>query len=150
MEKKFMTEQEKIENLLNVIQNLHRTMRKDENFELAAGFKQQYLDPEPYKLTVEELKELRNNDFRKEFLKDYQKWGIWFEESHIKERFYRCQMPNGDMLIISEEHQYGRKKPIFGVSTTLYLDTRDHTTFSSCRISDFGAVEYLKELKKLY
>lgn len=52
-----------------------------------------------------ELKELTNNQKRKEFLEDYTGWDIWLDVPDVSERYYEYPLPDGSMIVIKEtEH----------------------------------------------
>lgn len=46
-----------------------------------------------------ELPHLKNNDQRKEWLRSYQEWGLWYEDEHIGAKFYKYDFENGARLI---------------------------------------------------
>lgn len=49
-----------------------------------------------------ELPKLKNNDQRKEWLQNYQAWGIWYIDDHIGCRYYKYDFDNGARLIVEE------------------------------------------------
>lgn len=54
------------------------------------------------------LKELTNNQKRKEFLEDYTGWDIWLDVPDVSERYYEYPLPDGSMIVIKEtEHTKG-------------------------------------------
>ena len=46
-----------------------------------------------------ELPSFRNNDQRKEWLRDYKSWGLWYEDENIGARYYKYDFNNGARLI---------------------------------------------------
>lgn len=46
-----------------------------------------------------ELPNFRNNDQRKEWLRDYKSWGLWYEDKNIGARYYKYDFDNGARLI---------------------------------------------------
>ncbi len=46
-----------------------------------------------------ELPTFRNNDQRKEWLRDYKAWGLWYEDKNIGARYYKYDFDNGARLI---------------------------------------------------
>lgn len=42
---------------------------------------------------------MRNNDQRKEWLRDYKSWGLWYTDDHIGCRYYKYDFDNGARLI---------------------------------------------------
>ena len=49
-----------------------------------------------------ELPVMKNNDQRKEWLRDYKAWGLWYEDEHIGVRYYKYDFDNGARLIVEE------------------------------------------------
>lgn len=49
-----------------------------------------------------ELPKLKNNDQRKEWLQNYQEWGIWYIDDHIGCRYYKYDFDKGARLIVEE------------------------------------------------
>ena len=46
-----------------------------------------------------ELPIFRNNDQRKEWLRDYKAWGLWYEDKNIGAKYYKYDFENGARLI---------------------------------------------------
>lgn len=104
---------------------------------------------------------LKNNDQRKEWLQNYQSWGLWYEDKNIGCRYYKYDFECGAKLIVSEYdnhsphayspvnayfHLVGGPKPPRGkygetkwVHHDEYIPTSDHIT---------GLAEFLKEIQK--
>lgn len=53
-----------------------------------------------------ELPRLKNNDQRREFLKNFHKWPVWFEVPQADEVYYRYILPDGCAIVICEYKQY--------------------------------------------
>lgn len=56
----------------------------------------------------------RNNDQRKEWLRDYKAWGLWYEDKNIGAKFYKYDFDNGARLIAEVydlEEVWGMWKP---------------------------------------
>lgn len=45
---------------------------------------------------------MKNNDQRKEWLRDYKAWGLWYTDEHIGVRYYKYDFENGARLIAEE------------------------------------------------
>lgn len=61
------------------------------------------LDQEDIPETIQpELPLFKNNDQRKEWLRNYQAWGLWYEDTHIGARYYKYDFDNGARLIAEE------------------------------------------------
>ena len=108
-----------------------------------------------------ELPLLKNNDQRKEWLQNYQSWGLWYEDKNIGCRYYKYDFECGAKLIVSEYdnhsphayspvdayfHLVGGPKPPRGkygetkwVHHDEYIPASDHIT---------SLAEFLKEIQK--
>lgn len=51
---------------------------------------------------------LKNNEQRKEWLRNYQSWGLWYEDEHIGVRYYKYEFDNGARLIAEEYPAAGK------------------------------------------
>lgn len=45
---------------------------------------------------------MKNNDQRKEWLRNYKEWGLWYTDEHIEARYYKYDFENGARLIVEE------------------------------------------------
>ena len=79
---------------LRMIKNLARDCLDDENKDDGKSVMEQL--PLPV---------MRNNDQRKEWLRNYKDWGLWYTDEHIGVRYYKYDFANGARLIAEE---YGR------------------------------------------
>ena len=79
---------------LRIIKNLVRDCLDDENIDDGKNVMEQL--PLPV---------MRNNDQRKEWLRNYKAWGLWYTDEHIGVRYYKYDFANGARLIAEE---YGR------------------------------------------
>ena len=108
-----------------------------------------------------ELPLLKNNDQRKEWLQNYQSWGLWYEDKNIGCRYYKYDFECGAKLIVSEYdnhsphayspvnayfHLVGGPKPPRGkygetkwMHHDEYIPASDHIT---------SLAEFLKEIQK--
>lgn len=62
---------------------------------LDSGEKDKEETPEQPPLPV-----MKNNDQRKEWLRNYKEWGIWYKDEHIGATFYKYEFENGACLIV--------------------------------------------------
>ena len=76
---------------LRVIKNLVRDCLDDEN-----------KDDGKYVMEQLPLPVMRNNDQRKEWLRNYKAWGLWYTDEHIGVRYYKYDFANGARLITEE------------------------------------------------
>ena len=56
-----------------------------------------------------ELPLMKNNDQRKEWLRNYQAWGLWYEDERIGVRYYKYEFDNGAQLIAEEYPAAGKR-----------------------------------------
>ena len=49
-----------------------------------------------------ELPVLKNNDQRKEWLKDYRSWGLWYRDENIDVNYYKYDFSDGSRLVVAE------------------------------------------------
>lgn len=54
------------------------------------------------KLTKEEIMALSNDNKRHDFVKKYKAWGIWYEDEKLGIRYFRCEMPDGSSMVVTE------------------------------------------------
>lgn len=63
------------------------------------------------------LPDFRNNDQRKEWLRNYKDWGLWYEDEHTGCRFYKYDFENGARLIAE----------VYNVPKTSWYDEHDNS-----------------------
>ena len=134
-------------------------------------------DSDDYKTSIEMLPEnrtehlreqpplpkMRNNDQRKQWLREYKSWGLWYTDPHIGARYYKYDFNNGARLIAEEYDPEPRKEsewvptePYFlhlvggpepersgGVPKWTY-----HSKYHKFPNSETELVEFLKEVQK--
>ena len=76
---------------LRMIKNLVRDCLDDENIDDGKSVMEQL--PLPV---------MKNNDQRKEWLRNYKDWGLWYTDEHIGVRYYKYDFANGARLIAEE------------------------------------------------
>lgn len=106
---------------------------------------------------------MRNDEQRKEWLRNYQSWGLWYEDEHIGAKFYKYEFENGATLIAEEYssektgyypeivscylHLIGgpepKKNPKNGIGKWEY-----HKKYNRYPDSESSLVEFLKEAQK--
>lgn len=107
-----------------------------------------------------ELPKLKNNDQRKEWLRNYKDWGLWYHDDHIDVNYYKYDFEDGTRLIVTEYpkrkyywnfgevkdsyyfHLLKKNKKYYGREKTYdqqYVHTED---------SETHLVEFLKNLQK--
>lgn len=106
------------------------------------------------------LPKMKNNDQRKEWLKDYRSWGIWYKDEHIGVTYYRYQFGNGADLIVEE---YENESEYTGTYISSYFHLvggpepprkngipkwNRNKKYNRYQNSETELVEFLKEIQK--
>ena len=107
---------------------------------------------------------MRNNDQRKEWLKNYKAWGLWYTDNHTGVKYYKYDFENGARLIVEEYEKeslpenswYVPKEPYYmhliggpepdrkgGIPKWTY-----HSQYNKYPNSETELVEFLKEIQK--
>lgn len=106
---------------------------------------------------------MRNNDQRKEWLRNYKSWGLWYEDKNVGIKYYKYDFANGARLIVEEfapdpseksqwytpgEHHYmhlvgGPKPKCKNDKGWSY-----HSRYNKYQNSETELVEFLKEIQK--
>lgn len=107
-----------------------------------------------------ELPTFRNNDQRKEWLRNYKAWGLWYEDKNIGARYYKYDFQNGARLIVEE---YVREWELCKELTSSYLHLvggpeplkkdciskwQRHEVYSRYQNSETELMEFLKYVQK--
>lgn len=106
---------------------------------------------------------MKNNDQRKEWLKNYKSWGLWYEDKNVGIKYYKYDFANGARLIVEEfasdpseksqwytpgEHHYmhlvGGPKP----ECQNGKGWNYHSRYNKYQNSETELVEFLKEIQK--
>lgn len=67
----------------------------------------------PWETVQPELPILNNNDQRKEWLRNYKDWGLWYRDDNIDVNYYKFDFEDGSRLVVAEYPQrfcYGSEK----------------------------------------
>ena len=110
-----------------------------------------------------EFPSLKNNDQRKEWLRNYKEWGLWYEDENIGCRYYKYDFENGARLIaetyqipkgnyfesyeVDYMHLIGGPEPPKD-KTGGYGKWQRHDTYNRHPNSDTELVEFLKYVEK--
>lgn len=106
---------------------------------------------------------MKNNDQRKEWLRNYKSWGLWYEDKNVGIKYYKYDFTNGARLIVEEfapdpseksqwytpgEHHYmhlvGGPKP----ECKNDRGWSYHSRYNKYPNSETELVEFLKEIQK--
>ena len=102
--------------------------------------------------TQELLSSWSNDTKRREFVKDYKVWGVWFVQTELDLTYYKYDLPNDSGRIIameyyreaySYERDDGSKEPVLCVN--FYLQRGKH--FIPSASSDYNIADCLKNLR---
>lgn len=111
--------------------------------------------PETEEVVQQELPVMKNNEQRKEWLKTFHEWPVWFEVPEASEVYYRYDLPDGCSLVICEYHQWlkWREKYDCGESpdvvyTREYLLEPGYHYLNDCQSNQTAMIEKLKEIQK--
>lgn len=109
------------------------------------------------------LPEMRNNDQRKQWLREYKSWGLWYTDPHIGARYYKYDFNNGARLIAEEYNPEPRKESWWGPTEPYFLHLVGgpepersggvpkwtyHSKYHKFPNSETELVEFLKEVQK--
>lgn len=111
------------------------------------------------------LPTMKNNDQRKEWLRNYKAWGLWYEDKNIGVKYYKYDFENGARLIVEEyaPDPVDRNRWWVSRSETYYMHLVGgpeperknnipkwtyHTRYNKYPNSESELVEFLKELQK--
>lgn len=110
-----------------------------------------------------ELPVMKNNDQRKEWLRDYHSWGLWYEDKNIGAKYYKYDFDNGARLIAEEYEEFIDSYAGNYISSHLHLiggpeppkhpkyglgKWNRHEKYSRYPDSETELVEFLKETQK--
>lgn len=101
-----------------------------------------------------ELPKLKNNDQRKEFLKDYRRWPVWFRVPQADEVYYRYNLPDGSAIVICEYKQYVDWKRRYtdenpeSIYTKSYLLNPGYHHLHDCETNETALVKKLMEVQR--
>lgn len=115
----------------------------------------------PEKPEQPELPIMKNNDQRKEWLRNYRDWGLWYEDENIGVKYYKYDFENGARLIAEVYEGNERKRTFTAVYLHLvggpeppkhpkygYGKWNRHERYSKHPDSETELVEFLKEVQK--
>ena len=119
--------------------------------------------PEPEEPEQPPLPLMRNNDQRKEWLRDYKSWGLWYTDDHIGCRYYKYDFDNGARLIAEVYDNYNPFSKMDYESSYLHLvggpEPEEHPSgaygrwsrherYNRFPNSETELVEFLKSIQK--
>lgn len=107
---------------------------------------------------AEEILNLKNNEERKKWLRDYKSWGIWYIDEHIGCTYYKYDFANGARLIAETykipavhhmpEHESCYLHLVGGPKPPKYGMWERHENYVKFPDSETALVEFLKYAQK--
>ena len=110
------------------------------------------------------LPKMKNNDQRKEWLKNHKAWGLWYTDPHTEARYYKYDFENGARLIAEEYAPEQKNENSWWVPTeSCYLHLVGgpeperaggvpkwtyHPKYNKFPNSETELIEFLKEIQK--
>ena len=110
------------------------------------------------------LPEMKNNDQRKEWLRNHKAWGLWYTDPHTEARYYKYDFDNGARLIAEEYDPEPKDENSWWVPTeSCYLHLVGgpeperaggvpkwtyHPKYNKFPNSETELIEFLKEIQK--
>ena len=110
------------------------------------------------------LPEMKNNDQRKEWLRNHKAWGLWYTDPHTGARYYKYDFDNGARLIAEEYDPEPKDENSWWVPTeSCYLHLvggpeperaggvpkwTHHSKYNKFPNSETELIEFLKEIQK--
>lgn len=109
------------------------------------------------------LPEMKNNDQRKEWLRNHKSWGLWYTDHHTGVRYYKYDFQNGARLIAEEYDPEPQKSSWWVPTESCYMHlvggpeptSKDkipkwtyHAKYNRFPNSETELVEFLKEVQK--
>lgn len=110
------------------------------------------------------LPEMKNNDQRKEWLRNHKAWGLWYTDPHTEARYYKYDFNNGARLIAEEYDPEPKDENSWWVPTeSCYLHLVGgpeperaggvpkwtyHPKYNKFPNSETELIEFLKEIQK--
>jgi hypothetical protein len=90
-----------------------------------------------------------NDQKRREFVKDFKPWGVWFIQPELGLTFYKYDLPDGNRIIameyVREPYYYEESKGDVITCCRLYLQKEKY--FNPSPVSEYVIADHLKELK---
>lgn len=96
---------------------------------------------------------LKNNDQRKQWLRNYRDWGLWYEDEHIGVKYYKYDFENGAKIIV-DEYESNLPGGRIHISSYMHLigGSKDrssyHSTYNRYPDCETELVEFLKYLQR--
>jgi ParB-like chromosome segregation protein Spo0J len=109
------------------------------------------------------LPEMKNNDQRKEWLRNYKSWGLWYTDHHTGVRYYKYDFQNGARLIAQEYDPEPQKSSWWVPTESYYMHLVGgpepasknkipkwtyHEKYNRFPNSETELVEFLKEVQR--
>lgn len=91
---------------------------------------------------------LKNNDQRKDWLRSYKDWGLWYRDDHINVEYYKYDFDNGARLIVEMYHRKASKYRDAHEEYYYHLLRRPDSEYERFPDSETVLLDFLKDLQK--
>ena len=98
------------------------------------------------KVTSAEIMALTNTDKRKEFIANYEAWGIWINIPELNAKYFKAEFPDGSAILVGEFENNARSET-YDEDLIRYHLIRKGRFFNPSADSEGALVEKLKDLK---
>lgn len=95
----------------------------------------------------------KNDNERKQWLKNYKKWPVWFAVPEASETYYRYDLPDGSSIVICEYYMYIQWKENYEdmdpetIITRNYLLKPGYHYLNDCHVCETVLIDHLRTLK---
>lgn len=96
-------------------------------------------------LTKEDVISLSNNEKRRKFLEDYEKWGIWLDIDEIKTKIFKAVLPGDCSICITRFKNYSSYGGEY--SSPVYRFSENGDRYGAWTVSWAYVADKLKQLK---
>ena len=101
-----------------------------------------------------ELKELTNNQKRKEWLESYRDWPVWFTVKEADETYYRYDLTDGCSVVVKEYKQWYDMESWYvqnvsngdsvAINKSYFILTPDYHFLADCKSSETQIINHLR------
>lgn len=98
--------------------------------------------------TQPDLPALKNNDQRKDWLRSYKDWGLWYRDDHINVDYYKFDFDNGARLIVEMYHRKATKYRDAHDEYYYHLLRHPDSEFERFPDSETVLLDFFKDLQK--
>ncbi len=101
---------------------------------------------------------LKNDNQRLDFVRNYSRWRLWLQVPELNLKFYRCDLNNGDYLLVTEIEQnvskdcthfdwYNEHRFLTGLRILKQGTSKEHYGYTKYETSNTEYLSYMKSTK---